>query len=84
MNNKFKDVGYIAVLRDCDGDLFVADCYDLKDECGYGFRKIDKTWSITLIPHLWWDKKVYCKYYNRYNRARVIKKTLAKYPNARV
>ena len=87
MNKKMKDIGYIIILKDNDGDMFVADCYDLTDEVGNGrFRSIDKHGYYILIPHiaLTWDKKVYCKYYNRYNRTRVIKKALTKYPEARV
>ena len=83
---KQKDIGYIAVLKDCDGDMFITDCYDLTDEVGNSFRSIDKRGHYLLIPHiaLTWDRKVYCNYYNRYNRARVIAKTRLKYPEARV
>ena len=86
MNKKFKDVGYIAVLRDCDGDMFITDCYDLTDEVGNSFRSIDKHGYYLLIPHIHmtWERKVAVKYYNRYNRKRIIAKMRAKYPDARV
>ena len=86
MNKKFKDIGYIAVLKDCDGDMFITDCYDLTDEVGNSFRSIDKRGYYLLVPHvaLTWERKVAVKYYNRYNRKRIIAKMRAKYPNARV
>ena len=85
MNKKFKDVGYIAVLRDCDGDMFITDCFNLDNECGHFYQDIDKRGRYTLIPHVYmtWERKVAVKYYNRYNRKRVIAKMMAKYPEAR-